>query len=249
MEEAADICATFNAPDHKTAEAFLQAAIQKYVVSTKLLSAWLEENLADGFTIFIEMVDDAVNNRENSRRMNRGANRFDGAPFSSAREVRMGKENEGTGQDEMLVDAIDITGGTIETLEADVVSVTQGGANQITASDIELRQGGALQVQGERVTLDHAAAGTVRGDLISATDGGIGVAVGEDVKLYNAQVGAVVGRKIDADNSSSVILLAQEVNGTVETMLDTRGALLAGVVSGITIGLLLIVGRLFTRRR
>ena len=36
----------------KTAEEFLQAAIQKYAVSAPRLSAWLEENLAEGFTVF-----------------------------------------------------------------------------------------------------------------------------------------------------------------------------------------------------
>lgn len=52
MEVAADIRAMFNAPDRKTAEEFLQAAIQKYALSAPKLSAWLEENLAEGFTVF-----------------------------------------------------------------------------------------------------------------------------------------------------------------------------------------------------
>ena len=52
FEVAADIRAMFNAPDRKTAEALLQAAIQKYAVSAPKLSAWLEENLEEGFTVF-----------------------------------------------------------------------------------------------------------------------------------------------------------------------------------------------------
>jgi transposase-like protein len=52
MEVAADIRSMFNAPDRKTAEEFLQAAIQKYAVSAPRLSAWLEENLSEGFTFF-----------------------------------------------------------------------------------------------------------------------------------------------------------------------------------------------------
>jgi transposase-like protein len=52
MEVAADIRSMFNAPDRKTAEEFLQAAIQKYAVSAPRLSAWLEENLSEGFTVF-----------------------------------------------------------------------------------------------------------------------------------------------------------------------------------------------------
>ena len=52
MEVAADIRAMFNAPDRKAAEEFLQLAVQKYAVSAPRLSAWLEENLPEGFTVF-----------------------------------------------------------------------------------------------------------------------------------------------------------------------------------------------------
>lgn len=52
MEVAADIRAMFNATDRQSAEQLLQLAIQKYAVSAPRLSAWLEENLAEGFTVF-----------------------------------------------------------------------------------------------------------------------------------------------------------------------------------------------------
>jgi transposase-like protein len=51
-EVAEDIRAIFNAPDRKTAEQYLQTAIQKYARSAPRLSAWMEENLAEGFTVF-----------------------------------------------------------------------------------------------------------------------------------------------------------------------------------------------------
>ena len=52
MEVAADIRSMFTAPDRKTAEELLQAAIQKYAVAAPRLSAWMEENLVEGFTVF-----------------------------------------------------------------------------------------------------------------------------------------------------------------------------------------------------
>jgi len=52
LEVAADIRSMFNAPDRKTAEEYLQAAIQKYAVSAPRLSAWLEDNLSEGFSVF-----------------------------------------------------------------------------------------------------------------------------------------------------------------------------------------------------
>jgi putative transposase len=51
-EVAADIRSMFNAPDRETAEKYLQATIQKYAVTAPRLSAWMEENLSEGFTVF-----------------------------------------------------------------------------------------------------------------------------------------------------------------------------------------------------
>lgn len=51
-EVAADIRSMFNAPDRNAAENYLQTAIQKYAKSAPRLSAWLEENLAEGLTVF-----------------------------------------------------------------------------------------------------------------------------------------------------------------------------------------------------
>jgi putative transposase len=52
LEVAADIRSMFNAPDRKTAEEFLRTAIQKYAASAPKLSAWLEDNLSEGFSVF-----------------------------------------------------------------------------------------------------------------------------------------------------------------------------------------------------
>ena len=52
LEVAADIRSMFNAPDRRTAEEYLQVAIQKYAVTAPKLSAWMEDNLAEGFTVF-----------------------------------------------------------------------------------------------------------------------------------------------------------------------------------------------------
>lgn len=52
LEVAADIRAMFTATERQAAEKLLQEAIQKYAVSAPKLSAWLEENLSEGFTVF-----------------------------------------------------------------------------------------------------------------------------------------------------------------------------------------------------
>ncbi|NPV40518.1 MAG: hypothetical protein HPY72_04120 [Anaerolineae bacterium] len=52
FEVAADIRAMFSVSDRKNAEENLQFTFQKYARSTPQLSAWMEGNLVEGFTIF-----------------------------------------------------------------------------------------------------------------------------------------------------------------------------------------------------
>ena len=52
MQVAADIRSMFNAPNRRTAELFLQNAIQKYTLSAPRLSDWMEDNLSEGFSMF-----------------------------------------------------------------------------------------------------------------------------------------------------------------------------------------------------
>jgi putative transposase len=49
---AADIRAIFNARDRAEAEALLKRAVNKYAVTAPRLSAWMEQNLAEGLTVF-----------------------------------------------------------------------------------------------------------------------------------------------------------------------------------------------------
>jgi putative transposase len=52
IEVTGDIRCMLNALDQNFAEEYLQAAIQKYVVTAPELFAWLKENLSEGFTVF-----------------------------------------------------------------------------------------------------------------------------------------------------------------------------------------------------
>lgn len=51
-EVAEDIRTIFNAPDRPTAEAYLARIVVKYADTASRLSAWMEENLPEGLTVF-----------------------------------------------------------------------------------------------------------------------------------------------------------------------------------------------------
>jgi putative transposase len=51
-EVAEDIRMIFNAPDRATAEAYLTRVVTKYADTASRLSAWMEENIPEGLTVF-----------------------------------------------------------------------------------------------------------------------------------------------------------------------------------------------------
>ena len=51
-EVAEDIRTIFNAPDRSTAEAYLDKMVVKYTETASRLSAWMEENIPEGLTVF-----------------------------------------------------------------------------------------------------------------------------------------------------------------------------------------------------
>jgi len=137
---------------------------------------------------------------------------------------------------------------TAEAIEAEDVEMNTAVAFQVDAQTMTARQAVFGQVNAEQVEIAQGAVGAVRGGNIDA-QGAIGVVAGGTVHLRNARVGAVAAREVRADRIESVILLAGRVEGEVHTTVDTRGAILAGLVGGLAAGLILLVGRIAFRRK
>ncbi len=77
----------------------------------------------------------------------------------------------------------------------------------------------------------------------------IGLASTRKAILTNSGAGVVLAQNAELVNSRTGILLAREVHGNVETILDTRGAAVAGLAAGAAVGLAFVVGSLLRRRR
>ncbi len=92
-----------------------------------------------------------------------------------------------------------------------------------------MNRSGALAVQGQTISLNESNTGVLISDTATVENTGIGIAI-----VQNA----------DIQNSTAFILLSRQVNGDVETVLDTRGTLLAGLVAGMTVGLIFLVGKM-----
>jgi len=146
-------------------------------------------------------------------------------------------------------EVINVTGSAIDTVEAEFVHIHQGGANRVVASEVELRTGGALSIEAETVAMRDSVGIVLRGDTFVAENCGTAAIVAQDLTFNHSRTIVAAADRADITNSSAVVLIAREVNGSVEPMLDTRGAILAGAVAGIATGLVLFAGSLLVRRR
>jgi len=149
---------------------------------------------------------------------------------------------------ELQADRIDLRAGAIDVVEAENVTISQGGAYHIVADDVSIAQGAAGSVQADTLILRDAVSLASRSTVVSAESSTLGTVIGDDVYLNDVRAGLIVADRIQADRNSSVILLSREVHGNVETVLDTRGAALAGIAAGVAVGLVLFAGSLLTRR-
>jgi hypothetical protein len=88
----------------------------------------------------------------------------------------------------------------------------------------------------------------VSGVQANLHDGGAGVIVSDAALVENATAGILVAREVHGTTLRTGVLLAGKVDGNVETLLDTVGAIGAGLAAGVGIGLMLTIARMFRRR-
>jgi hypothetical protein len=157
----------------------------------------------------------------------------------------------------------DISETDVHTINAEVVRMRHADAELINARRVDLRQSAAANVKAEHlqahqsalaavdaaeVTAEQTAVGYVQAE--KATVGGLtGAVVAEHAVIQYGMAAFVAGRDVQVKDSRTVVLLAQNVNGPVTTMFSTRDVLIFGLVSGLFSGLMLLLGRMLSRRR
>lgn len=151
----------------------------------------------------------------------------------------------------------------VGSIHAEMVSMHQADAETITAGEVEMQQSAAANVkadhiashqtamamvEAEEITASQSALGMVRAGKMSMS-GYTGAVVAGSVEVRHAAVGFAAGREVHVNESRTGVLLARTVHGDVTAVLDTRGALIAGLTGGLFAGLMLLLGRLLFRRK
>jgi hypothetical protein len=135
-----------------------------------------------------------------------------------------------------------------DTVTAENVALEKSAAANVKAGKVSANNSGMAYVEAEEVLMQESGVGFAQAGKMSLS-GYTGAVVAGSAEVHNAMAGFVAGRDVQVNESRTGILLARTVHGDVNTVLDTRGALIAGLTAGLFSGLMLLLGRVLFRRK
>jgi hypothetical protein len=150
----------------------------------------------------------------------------------------------------------------VQTIQAQIVRMNQASAETITATDLQMEQSAAtnlkassvsthqsalVAVQAEEVLSQNSAIGFVEAEKASVR-GYTGAVSAQNAEVYYSLAGLVVGNDVHTEGGRTILLVGKNVSGNVTTMMDSRSALIVGLVGGLFSGLMLLLGRMLFGR-
>ncbi len=154
----------------------------------------------------------------------------------------------------------EIEGEELDFIEAEFVTIRQSSVRAVEGGHVEIQQVGALSIDGEKVEVTQGASAIIRGEevnlnqSISLLTAGNTTSVNssfsplmlskDSAAVDRSAIGIIGAREIRVENASSLLMIANKVEGEVTTLLDWKSALALGAVIGGAFGFL----SLFRRR-
>ncbi len=146
----------------------------------------------------------------------------------------------------------DIDNSDLSLIDAEFVRVSQSTVRSVEGGHVELQQVGAMSIDGDRVEVTQGAACFIKGGDVRLSQSMNLITAGDDTTVESSFVpivlsrgdldmkqsaSCVVGaRNLKAENTTSVFLLAGNVEGDVQTVFDWKSTLSLGAVIGGIIG-------------
>jgi alanine dehydrogenase len=135
-----------------------------------------------------------------------------------------------------------------ENIVAQEVELQQSAAANVKAEHFSAHQSAVAMLNAKDVSVEESAVGFVQAEKMSA-GGYTGVIVAGSADVQHGMAVFVAGREVHVNEARTGILLARNVSGNVTTLLNTREALLVGLVGGLFAGLMLMLGRVLFGRK
>lgn len=144
-------------------------------------------------------------------------------------------------------------------VEAEFVNIKNSTIRGVEGGRVELQQVAALSIDGEKVDVTQGAAGMLRGGEIGINQSMAGIVVGgtnqlnfsiapvvvskEQNSAVRTAAGIVVSKEARLENSATVFLIANKVEGNVTTLLNAKTAVYLGAVIGGILGFVSLLKR------
>lgn len=141
-----------------------------------------------------------------------------------------------------------------DVVSADSLTLVRTSVAEANARTVDVRQGAIGRLEADEVFVSQGAIGAARGDRVGVELGALGAGLAGDLRITQGAAGTVVARSATVEQSlirtliagevhvarpvGVFVLLAGRVDGDVRPVLDWRGALAFGAVTGLLIGLL-----------
>ena len=166
-----------------------------------------------------------------------------------------------------------------ESEESEVTNLSQAQVQSVNAQQVNMEQAAAETINAETVNMDRSAVADLNANHVNAKQAAIGELKASDVVADQSLIGyvqaeragvsgftgAVIAQSADVRSSASVAVIANEVRfeesartvllisnkveGNVTTLVDTRTALIGGLVAGLFASIAILLGRaLFGRK-
>lgn len=153
------------------------------------------------------------------------------------------------------------TAETKSAIQADIVSLKQATVENVSAADVTVNDSLVRQVNSQQVTVNDSLVALVQANQFAAAESFVGAAnagsaalngvagavTAEKADVINSRVGVLVAREIHGQYLQSTVLIAGKVNGSVNTLIDTRTAALFGIIMGVSMGIVMSLWRFFFR--
>lgn len=106
-----------------------------------------------------------------------------------------------------------------------------------------------LQVEAGEVEIKEGAAAVVRAETVRLEECQVGLVSGQEVTLVESTAYAVVGGVVRVESGRPIVVIGQHLDGSIQPMLDLRGAAVLGLLAGVGAALVFLIRGLFRRRR
>ncbi len=151
-------------------------------------------------------------------------------------------------------DVRELEGKDLDFIEAEFVTVKQSTVRAIEGGHIEMQQVGVLSIDGERIEMAQSASALIHGTEVGLNQSMSAITTARNIDLHysfapltlsrekmnlnRCAIGIVGARNLNAEKTSSLLMIANKVEGEVTTVLDWRSALALGAIVGGVIGLI-----------